>query len=54
MTDICDMILAKCKCTFFIKEPMKTTEPGFDESPVAFSEYLQIGKFVLRLQSPII
>ena len=33
------MVLKKVKCTFFIKRPMKTTKPGFHQSPVAFSEY---------------
>ena len=38
--NIKDMVLEKGKCTFFIKRPMKTTKPGFHQSPIAFSEYL--------------
>ena len=37
--NIKDMVLEKCKCTFFIKRPLKTTKPGFHQSPIAFSEY---------------
>ena len=33
------MLLEKGKCTFFINRPMKTTKPGFHQSPIAFSEY---------------
>ena len=33
------MDLEKGKCTFFIMSPVKTTKPGFDQSPIAFSEY---------------
>ena len=37
--NIKDMLLEKGKCTFFIKRPMKTTKPGFHQSPIVFSEY---------------
>ena len=37
--NIKDMLLEKGKFTFFLKRPMKTTKPGFHQSPVAFSEY---------------
>ena len=37
--NIKDMLLEKGKCTFFIKRPIKTTKPGFHQSPIVFSEY---------------
>ena len=37
--NIKDLLLEKGRCTFFIKRPMKTTKPGLDQSPIAFSEY---------------
>ena len=33
------MLLEKSKCTFFIKRPVKSTKPGFHQSPFVFSEY---------------
>ena len=33
-----DIVLEKGKCTFFIKRPMKTTKPGFHQSPCTFAE----------------
>ena len=36
--NIKNMVLERSKCTFFIKKPMKTTKPGFHQSPIAFSE----------------
>ena len=37
--NINDILLEKSKCTFFIRRPMKTTKPGFHQSPIVFSEY---------------
>ena len=34
-----DMVLGKGKCALFIKRSMKTTRPGFSQSPIAFSEH---------------
>ena len=34
-----DMILENGKSTFFINRLMKTTKPGFHQSPIALSEY---------------
>ena len=31
--------MEKGKCTFFIKRPMKTTKPGFHQSPIVFAIY---------------
>ena len=31
--------MEKGKCTFFTKRPMKTTKPGFHQSPIVFAEY---------------
>ena len=39
LLNIKDMLLEKGKCTFIIKRPMKTTKPGFQESPIAFLQY---------------
>ena len=41
------MVLERSKCTFFIKKPMKTTKPGFHQSPIAFSEYPSNGKICI-------
>ena len=37
--NIKDMLLEKVKWIFFIKRPMKTTKPGFHQSPIVLSEY---------------
>ena len=42
-----DMLLEKGKCTFFVKKSMKTTKPGFHQSPTVSQNTLQIGKFAL-------
>ena len=34
------MLLEKYRSTFFNKIPMKTTKPGFHQSPIVLSEYL--------------
>ena len=34
-----DIVLGKGKCALFIKRSMKTTRPGFSQSPIAFSEH---------------
>ena len=36
--NIKDMLLEKVKWIFFIKRPMKTTKPGFHQSPIVLSE----------------
>ena len=36
--NIKDIVLEKGKCIFFIKKPMKTINPDFYRSPIAFSE----------------
>ena len=45
--NIKDILLEKGKCTFFIKKPMKTTKPGFHQSPIVSQNTLRIGKFAL-------
>ena len=45
--NIKNMVLERSKCTFFIKKPMKTTKPGFHQSPIAFSEYPSNGKICI-------
>ena len=46
-SNIKDMLLERGKCTFFIKRPMKTTKPGFNQSPIAFSEYSSNSKICI-------
>ena len=52
--NIKDMVLEKSKCTFFIKKSMKTTELGFHQSHIAFSEYPSNRKICMVTTSPII